>query len=397
MEVPDSCQVFEYNHREPGQITGYGDFIKNIALDESILFPIETADLYIVNDAYRPTPTARILSWLDTVDKLNPNSKFIIATGSHQAPTEDQLKWIFGEYYEHYKSNIHIHDANDAGSMTEIGVDSLGGAVYVNKAYLKAERIVVIGSVEPHYFAGFTGGRKSIFPGICDLATIARNHNKAVSLDAMPMKLHDNPVEEHLQELVGILPEKEIICIQTIQDSKKIGEAIFVGNLDSAFQKGVGLSREIYGNDCTADHDLILAEVLPPLDANLYQLQKSLENCRGALKKGGTVLLFSPCDEGIGSSSFYSLAEKWDPQDEIIPEGPDVFGIHKLSRVYEMNKLYDIYLYSNLGKGVPEKVYFQSTDDPQKIIDNVVVRNSSAKVGLVHDAGHTVLANTKVH
>ena len=135
-----------------------------------------------------------------------------------------------------------------------------------------------------------------------------------------------------------------------------------------------------------------MAEVLPPLDSNLYQLQKALENCQEAVRDGGAIILFSRCREGIGSEDFFHLAERWEPNGSVQINPEDTFGIHKLHRVFRIGRRIDIYLYSGLPKGVPERVYFRSCQSPQDIIDGLAEDSfDSVRMAVVRDAGHTVL------
>jgi len=126
--------------------------------------------LLIVNDATRPTPTARILDYIEN-DIAGHNIRFIIATGVHRAPTEEELLQIFSEkHYSKYKGRIFVHDGRNS-EMVFLGTSKNGTEMWVNKLGVDAHKIVIISSVEPHYFAGYTGGRKSFLPGIASYKT----------------------------------------------------------------------------------------------------------------------------------------------------------------------------------------------------------------------------------
>ncbi len=391
LKVPTSAIIDEY-----GPVTSSGEvredqFLHELRTAENDLFPVESADLFIVNDAYRPTPTEQILKWLTGAAKLDRKAKFLVATGCHQRPNEDQLHKIFGEFLERFRDRIFIHDAKDRQNMVEIGVDRTGEEIFINRHFKDAKKVVVIGSVEPHYFAGFTGGRKSIFPGLCDYETTVRNHNLGISFNASPDRLDGNPVHEHLQFLMTLVSEKPILAIQIVRGYEGSINAIICGKLDPAFEKAAELSRKLFEKTVKNKYELILAEVRPPLDSNLYQLQKALENCQSAAQDGGTVLLFSPCHEGIGSDAFYQLADRWKKGDLIAADANDSFGIHKLYRVNKIGERISVYLYSELDEGTPDKVYFKSAPEPQMIIDRLTEKDTRLNVALVHDAGHTVL------
>jgi lactate racemase len=388
LKLPDNITFDEFRHGSGSTTVDITAFMQSLTSAEEIFFNIDDADLYIVNDAYRPTPTRIILKWLESSGKLSKKAKFLVSTGCHHAPAHDQMYDIFGEMYDSLKDRIFVHNARDKNSMVSIGNDNrLNGDILLNRFYVEAKKVVVIGSVEPHYFAGFTGGRKSIFPGLCDFDTVVRNHRLATSREAMPLRLDGNPIEEHFRYMMQMVPTDKIFSIQIVQGKKGEMAGIFCGEINESFNRAKEQSKKLFGIETESKYDLLLAEVRPPLDSSLYQLQKSLENCQSAVGDNGKIMLFSPCREGIGEDGFYKLADRWDPESKNQPT--DNFGIHKLRRVYDIGRRIDIDLFSELPDGIPDKVFFSGIKKPQAIIDNFVEDKMS--VCLVHDAGHTVM------
>jgi nickel-dependent lactate racemase len=393
--LPGSAVVDILERPPINGVVSVGDFEEILDRREGELFPISEAGLYVVNDGYRPTPSALILNWISGLGRLNEKARFLIATGCHKAPDERHLKRIFGSLYQSLRDRILIHDAYDAGSLVEIGKDVRGEPVFINKAFHQAEKVVVIGSVEPHYFAGYTGGRKAVFPGLGDFRTTVRNHGLAVSFEAAPMKLETNPVEEHLQSLMHLVAHKKIFGIQVVLGADDEIAHLSCGRLADSFEEVKDAARRTYGIQLRHKYDLLLAEVRPPLDSNLYQLQKSLENCQAAVADKGNIILFSPCREGVGSDAFYRLAANWNPGQEARPASDNDFGIHKLYRVNKIGQRIGINLFSDLPEGIPERVFFHGVSKPQGLLDRIMETQSSVKVALVRDAGHTVLVNCR--
>lgn len=391
LNLPPSLTFDDCNSRIMGTELNRREFLQALTSAESRLFSVEKADLFVVNDAYRPTPTARIVKWLNQAGRINQSARILIATGCHQAPNDSQLKEILGTLCSEMQHRVLVHNADSSDDMIELGETPDGEKVQINRHFRRAQNPVVIGSVEPHYFAGFTGGRKSIFPGLCDYETTARNHRLAANFTAAPLKLEGNPVEEHLQSLMRFVSSKNIFGIQLVCGQEQKIQAIFCGELDKAFRQAVSFSRRVYAVEAKRKYDLILAEVRPPLDSNLYQLQKSLENCQTAVVDGGTIILFSRCHEGIGQDSFYKLAERWHKGDKLESELKSDFGVHKLSRVYEIGRRINVFLYSELAAGVPDKVFYRHTDNPQSIIDEIIKEKEEIFLAVVRDAGNTVL------
>ena len=146
-----------------------GDEDQNIR--EAVLHPINSKGfqdflkgaknvLVIVNDATRPTPTKKILEFIFE-DLARTPFHFIIATGAHRGPTEEEFFQIFGPFYEKVRDRIIVHDARADQDMVFLGTSTNGTPMYVHRAGVEADRIIILSSVEPHYFAGYTGGRKS--------------------------------------------------------------------------------------------------------------------------------------------------------------------------------------------------------------------------------------------
>jgi len=391
LNLPDKAIFHEYRNVSTGDPIDFDTFRSALEIGEQGLFPISEAELFVLNDAYRPTPSAEILGWLDELGKLNDRAGFLIATGCHGAPSEPQLKQIFGRFYSRFSGRILIHDTRNSESMAEVGRDIGGEPVLLNRTFLDADKVAVVGSVEPHYFAGFTGGRKSIFPGLCDYETTVRNHNRGINFLAVPLKLDGNPIEEHFRQLMQHVEHKNILAIQIVMGQERTMQYVFCGTLAESFHRAAGLSRRMFGHRVNSPYDLILAEVRPPLDSNLYQLQKSLENCQSAVADKGTVILFSPCREGIGAENFYRLADRWSPDSGVILGHNDNFGIHKLYRVNRIGRRINVKLYSELAYGIPDKVFFPGERNPQTTIDNLAKNRQYIAVALVRDAGHTVL------
>jgi nickel-dependent lactate racemase len=275
--------------------------------------------------------------------------------------------------------------------LVSLGKDRFGEEVRVNRAVLEHAHVLVIGSVEPHYFAGYTGGRKAIFPGLADFETIARNHNLANSLEAAPLRLRGNPVAEHLDSLLNMLDQDKILGIQVVSDCSHKLAGVFCGPLNRAFHEACKMAEDVYSCAVSAPYDIVLCEVLPPLDRNLYQAQKALENCQAAVTDGGVVVIVSACTEGVGSEYFYRLAASWDKSANRAGDGGLHFGSHKLSRVIEIGRRIDVLLHSTLPPDMVRRVFYEPLDN---LPDFSYSRGQECEIrnmAVVHDAANLVL------
>jgi lactate racemase len=393
VRVPDDgrLQVDEYAPLTVTEPLSRDQFLHRLD-DSGIVTRLQHGEpLIVVNDGFRNTPTRQILDWLQSCDAtLLDRARFLVATGAHEVPTSADISKIFGPHVERVTPRISWHDSHDLSAVTKVGTDRFGGDVFVNRQLLDADTVLIIGSVEPHYFAGFTGGRKSIFPGLADQATIERNHSLADSLDAAPLKLVGNPVAEQLDELLRLVDLDKVRTIQTVQDANGRVADAFAGQLDTAFLDAVTIARRLYAREVTDLYDIVLAEVRPPLDRNLYQAQKALENTQMAVREGGTVIVVSQCSEGVGSPHFYELAAQWDRDANRARDGKAHFGSHKVSRVNLMTRRISVYLYSDLSPHIPRRVFYEPLDDVESFLSERL-RRPGSRLAIVHDAGHTVL------
>jgi len=280
------------------QTINSSSFHEFIADDEDLLF--------IVNDYTRPTPTAKILEVIYPKIKYK-NTKFIIATGIHRAPTEEEFKFIFGNYHDLLKDRIYVHDARKDEDMVYLGVSSTGTEMYVNKIGIEAHKLVTIGSVEPHYFAGYTGGRKSFFPGIASYKTIEQNHKHALSPRAQTLVLEGNPVHEDMVDALKTIEGKEIFSIQTVLDGEKRIYHCTSGHIHDSFLMAIEKAHEVYCVNIKEKADIVIAVAGYPSDVDLYQSQKALDNGKLALRKGGILILVSECRSGIGEKAYFNL------------------------------------------------------------------------------------------
>lgn len=389
--LPESVVVDQFAPMPFASPVSYDEFCLEADQSGVEQFLSASSLLFVVNDGYRHTPTAQILEWTErrhpgTLDRAH----FLIATGTHKKPTEEHLRSIFGTLLGQVRSRVHFHVATDNDSLAQVGTDWLGQPVYLNRMLRDFAAVIVIGSVEPHYFAGYTGGRKGIFPGLCDLATTTRNHNMANSLEAMPLRLKGNPVADHLQSLLAFVSDLNVLSIQVVADiSHRIG-SICIGSLENSFTRAVEIAAKAYASFVAAPYDAVLCEVLPPLDKNMYQVQKAVENCQAAVKDGGALVNVASCREGIGSEHFFDEAARWDTVNNQPGDGVYRFGSHKLTRMVLHQRRINVCLKSELPDADVSAVFYHPVTDVGAHLAKLLSRD--ARVAVVRDAAHTVLS-----
>lgn len=328
--------------------------------------------LVVVNDATRQTPTARALKGLGEA-LYGKKAEFLIATGSHRAPTEEEIRSILGEFYTRFRDGIRYHDSRES-KVEELGVTSRGTPVAVNRLLLDFERVVLINSVEPHYFAGFTGGRKSILPGVSSFETIEANHRLALEPRARTLTLKGNPVHEDMVEAIGFLDTERLFSLNLVLD--RHGRIYFAaaGDINQSFLDAVRFSQDIYSVSVRAHADLVITVASPPSDINLYQSQKALDNAKLVTRKGGTIILVTKCREGIGKREFFDLiaAEK-DPSSvlEKVRSGYKL-GWHKAAKMAEMAMQFRILAVTTLPSQDIEGIFMRHFPDLQSAVEHSI-------------------------
>jgi nickel-dependent lactate racemase len=348
--------------------------------------------LVIVNDATRPTPTAKVL---DVVAPMleGRDLKFIVATGIHRAPTEDELKFIFGNHLENFRGAIHIHDSKNDSELVHIGTSKNGTEMYLNKLAMNAQKIVIIGSVEPHYFAGYTGGRKSFLPGIAGFKTIEHNHRHALKREASGLALEGNPVHEDMIDATGTLKDKEIFSIQVVLDRQHRIYAATAGHLTDSFYEAVKSAHEVFCVKLPEKADIVVSVAPYPMDVDLYQSQKALDNGKRGLKDKGILILVSKCRTGVGHDTFVKLmSAASSPQEalEVIDKEYRV-GYHKAAKIAEIAMWAEMWAVTDLDSQILQSVFIRSVDTIQDAIDEALEsKGPDAKILFMLDGSITV-------
>ena len=308
--------------------------------------------VFIVNDGTRPTPTAKVLDALSKRMDLR-KARYIIATGTHRDMTPEEYDFVFGSHYEALKDRIICHDAKNSECVF-LGTSKNGTPMEVNKIAVDADRLVIITSVEPHYFAGFTGGRKSFLPGVASFRTIEENHKLAMNMEAQSLVLEGNPVHEDMMDALSVVKGKEIFSIQMVLDRHQNIYKVASGALNPAFEQAVTWAKDVFCVPIPEKADLVISVAPYPMDVDLYQSQKAQDNGKWALKEGGKILMVSKCREGIGHATFLKqLSTSTDPA-EILENlrAEYKLGYHKAAKMAEIATWASIWAVTDLPEDV---------------------------------------------
>ncbi|MDD3625754.1 MAG: nickel-dependent lactate racemase [bacterium] len=348
--------------------------------------------LIIVNDGTRPTPTAKVLKKVKKYLDGLP-FKFIIATGVHRAPTEQEYHDIFGELYNEYGDRIFVHDARKKEDMIYLGKSRNGTPMWVNKLGVEADRILIIGSVEPHYFAGFTGGRKAFLPGIASYETIEANHKFALEDNAKALNLDNNPVHLDMVDAIKTIKDKKIFSIQTVLDKDKNIYDVKAGEINSSFEAAINSAKQVFCVKIKHKYDVVITVAPYPMDVDLYQAQKAIDNAKYALNDGGIIILISECRSGIGETNFFDLmkdAEDPEKAYDKIKEGYKL-GYHKAAKLIEILRWAEIWAITNLNPDKLESIFIKPFDSIQDAIETAIQKKGmSTKILFLLEGSVTI-------
>lgn len=263
----------------------------------------------ISSDHTRPVPShITIPLILNEIRQGNPNSEItiLVATGFHRSSTKEELRDKYGDEIVN-REKIVIHDSRDRDNMVKVGILPSGGEFVLNRLAIETDLLVAEGFIEPHFFAGFSGGRKSILPGIASEATVLTNHCSEfiAHKKARAGILEGNPI--HRDMLYAA--KKAILAFilnVVINADKKIINA-FAGHWEKAHLKGCEFVSKLAGVKAKPADIVITTNGGYPLDQNIYQSVKSMTAAEATCKKGGVIIVASECADGHGGEYFYNI------------------------------------------------------------------------------------------
>jgi lactate racemase len=263
----------------------------------------------VFSDITRPVPNRRLLpvllSELSGVDA--DRITLLNATGLHRPNTSEELAGMLGEDIVRKYRTVN-HDANDAGALATLGRTSSGNLIEINRHYAEADVRILTGFIEPHFFAGFSGGPKSMLPGIAGARSIMANHRASYIAhpNATWAITRGNPIHEEALEACALLPPSLIVNV-TMNASRAI-TGVFSGDVAAAHQAGCAFVGETALRPVSEPFDVVVTTNGGyPLDLNVYQTVKGMSAAARIVKPGGTIIMVAECREGLGHGEFAHL------------------------------------------------------------------------------------------
>ncbi|MBT5829795.1 MAG: nickel-dependent lactate racemase [Candidatus Latescibacteria bacterium] len=300
---------FEAALEDPKQ--GFVDAVRNPIGAKPLRELVKPGDRVVIatSDGTRPVPNKQLISWLlDELPVPEDQVTVLIGTGTHRPNTDEELADMFGEDVMK-RVKIVNHDAFDELGNEQVGKTESGTPVVLDKIYLQADFKIAVGFIEPHFFAGFSGGPKAVAPGVASIDTIFRLHRAELIGDPKSTwgVLDENPLHTEIREAVALSPPDFMVNV-TLNAEKQISN-YYVGDYREAHIKGCA--------DVKVSAMVAVKQPFPvvvtsnsgfPLDQNLYQTVKGLSAAARIVTEGGKIFVASECSDGVPNhGNFASL------------------------------------------------------------------------------------------
>ena len=275
----------------------------------------------ITSDHTRPVPSRITMPLLlEEVRRGNPEAEIslLIATGMHRPTTEVELRARYGDEIVD-RENIVVHKAMVKEDMVFFGTLPSGGELWLNRLIKESDLVVAEGFIEPHFFAGFSGGRKAILPGVASAKTVLYNHNARFlqSPHARQGSLDENPI--HKDMIFAAQQAGLAFILNVIIDADKKVIAAFAGDHEQAHRTGCAQCEAMTRVEKVVSDIAITSNGDYPLDQNVYQAVKGMNAAESCVRRDGAVIMCAALDDGHGGEEFY----KW------FAERPDAAAVSR--------------------------------------------------------------------
>lgn len=363
---------------------------------EEIIGPGESV-LIVVSDATRATASEQIVNLL--VRRLiaagvaAPDIRLIFATGIHRAVTPQEKRELLTPFIVQ-RIRILDHDAHDSSRLVSFGLNGSGASVELNRALAESRHVILTGGIGFHYFAGFTGGRKSVCPGLASARTIEATHMLALDFErggrragVGPGLLDDNAVHLECERIAEMIAPS--FLINTMVDERGRAVRVYAGHWREAHRKACEDYRLEHSCAIDARREVVVASCGgAPRDINLIQAHKALDMAAQACLEGGTIVLVAECADGLGRADFMKWFEEEDSRalEARLRRGYEVNGQTAWSLLTKAEK-FQVHLISTL----PDEEVRRMRLRPARTIEEALARVGGDRAGYILPRGASVL------
>ena len=366
--------------------------LAQVAIDSATFLGDARRVLVLVNDYTRPTPNSTVLEALAPA-LAGRDVHYLVCSGTHRPPTEEEYHSIFGaEFHARHRAKISCHDSQDKTKLYFAGKTGYGTPVWFNRELLWADRVITVNSIEPHYFAGYTGGRKGFLPGIAGYDTIARNHNMVTRPGSATFSLAGNPVHEDMVEAYRMV-NRPVFSVQLVQDRNHKLLSVRHGSVHDSFAQACRDAHRVFAVPVTEMADLVVSVLGRPYDINFYQAQRAVEFARPVLRHPSVHVTVSACRDGVGNDGFIGVFKGCAaPADVLECSADDArLGWHKSARLAQIMQHTKLSTVMGIPDDVVRSVFMTPFRSVQAAVDAAVAELGGAvRAYVIPDAGAVV-------
>lgn len=332
----------------------------------------------VIADITRPSPSERLVPWILEELSFLPRDRFVIinGTGSHRANTEAELRVMLGDDVVDSVRVVN-NNAFDKETLLHLGRTSYGGEIWLNRDYCEATVRITTGFIEPHFFAGFSGGPKAVVPGVAGIDTIMHLHNAQMIGHPLSTwgQIEGNPVQGEIREGVAMCPPHFNINVSL--DGQRRITGFFVGDLIQSHEVGCRFVARTATRSVEGPFDLVVTTNSGyPLDQNLYQTVKGMSAAARIVRDGGAILAVAECVDGLPDHGNYKelLRMRSSPQELLdLIESPhfQMFDQWQVQSQAIVQRKAHVYLYSSLAPDLTRAAMLTPVDDVSVAIEQL--------------------------
>lgn len=332
----------------------------------------------VISDITRPTPNHKLVPWLLEELAHVPDEQFVIinGTGTHRDQTPQEFEQMLGADIVR-RVRVINHHCHEQSELVKVGRSEFVCDAYLNKTYVEADFRIVTGFIEPHFFAGFSGGPKGIMPGIAGIETIVTFHNARMIGDPLATwgQIDNNPLQRMAGE-INRMCKPDFVLNVTLNKDKEITQ-VFAGELFAAHAQGCAFVKEHAMIPVERRFDVVLTSNSGyPLDQNLYQAVKGMSAAHKIVKQGGAIVIASECSDGIPDHGHYAeiLKLRRTPQDLLALINDPSFSQFDQWQVQKQAVVQvwaDVHVYSSLPDSLVEQAMLKPVRDIQETLEQL--------------------------
>ena len=415
IDVPDHASVTVI---EPRYVDGLPD--EAAAIRAALESPLDTSPLrelargrskaaVVFSDITRPMPNERVLPvLLEALAQAGlRDDQIVLINGlaSHRKQTPEELERMIGAGIaaqsghrpEGRRYRILQHDAWDDANLVPVAENSAGHTVRINREYMEADLRILTGFIEPHFFAGFSGGPKAVLPGIADIDAVMDNHNAPMinHPNATWAVTHGNPIWEEMYRIAA-LTHPDFLLNVTLNKHKHI-TGVFAGDLTAAHTAGTAFVRRTAMQPVDAPFDVVITSNSGyPLDLNLYQAVKGMSAAAQVVCEGGDIIIAAECWDGIPTHGQYARLLREAPSLEALYEtimtpgfrSPDQWQAQVQAKIQRKARVH--VFAGGLSDQEMREAKVIACRSIEQTLEGILARNPGARIGILPEGPQTV-------